>query len=311
MTRFAIQRLREEKKMSQEELANKSGVSRTTISLIETDKSTTVKLSTLQKLAVALEVPIGYFFKQNTRKDNMNNLITVTLNDNQEPVVSARDLYKELKVKTRFSEWVKQNFKILEEGYDFTSVVGTTVVNNGAVREIQDYALSLDAAKNLAMVSKTDKGKEVRQYFIRVEKDFNSPEKIMARALLMADKKVHKLEAQIEADRPKVLFADAVSASKSSCLIGELAKILKQNGINIGQNKLFQWLRANGYLISRRGESWNQPTQKSMQLGLFELKKTAINHSDGHTTTNVTPKVTGKGQQYFINKFLNQEYLPV
>ncbi|CFW68943.1 TPA: phage repressor protein/antirepressor Ant [Streptococcus agalactiae] len=119
------------------------------------------------------------------------------------------------------------------------------------------------------------------------------------------------LEAQIEADRPKVLFADAVSASKSSCLIGELAKILKQNGINIGQNKLFQWLRANGYLISRRGESWNQPTQKSMQLGLFELKKTAINHSDGHTTTNVTPKVTGKGQQYFINKFLNQEYLPV
>ncbi|HGI0095655.1 TPA: phage antirepressor KilAC domain-containing protein [Streptococcus pyogenes] len=119
------------------------------------------------------------------------------------------------------------------------------------------------------------------------------------------------LEAQIEADRPKVLFADAVSASKSSCLIGELAKILKQNGVNIGQNKLFQWLRANGYLISRRGESWNQPTQKSMQLGLFELKKTAINHSDGHTTTNVTPKVTGKGQQYFINKFLNQEYLPV
>ncbi|WP_283264716.1 phage antirepressor, partial [Streptococcus dysgalactiae] len=87
---------------------------------------------------------------------------------------------------------------------------------------------------------------------------------------------VKRLETKIEKDKPKVLFADAVSASKSSCLIGELAKILKQNGINIGQNKLFQWLRANGYLISRRGESWNQPTQKSMQLGLFELKKTAI-----------------------------------
>ncbi|MGT2915579.1 phage antirepressor KilAC domain-containing protein [Streptococcus dysgalactiae] len=242
----------------------------------------------------------------------MNQLINVTLNENQEPVVNARDLHKGLKVKTRFSEWVKQNFKILEEGYDFSSVVTTTQLNQyGGTKEIQDYALSLDAAKNLAMVSKTDKGKEVRKYFIQVEKDFNSPEKIMARALLMADKKVHKLEAQIEADRPKVLFADAVSASKSSCLIGELAKILKQNGINIGQNKLFQWLRTNGYLISRRGESWNQPTQKSMQLGLFELKKTAINHSDGHTTTNVTPKVTGKGQQYFINKFLNQEYLPV
>lgn len=133
----------------------------------------------------------------------------------------------------------------------------------------------------------------------------------MAWALLMADKKVHKLEAQIEADRPKVLFADAVSASKSSCLIGELAKILKQNGIDIGQNKLFQWLRSNGYLISRRGDSWNQPTQKSMDLKLFELKKTNINHADEHTTTNTTTKVTGKGQQYFINKFLNQERLTV
>lgn len=239
----------------------------------------------------------------------MNNLINITLNENQEPVVSARQLHKSLEVKTRFSQWVEQNFKILEEGYDFTSVVGTTVVNNGANRKLQDYVLSLDAAKNLAMVSKTDKGKEVRKYFIQVEKDFNSPEKIMARALLMADKKVHKLEAQIEADRPKVLFADAVSASKSSCLIGELAKILKQNGIDIGQNKLFQWLRSNGYLISRRGDSWNQPTQKSMQLKLFELKKTNINHADGHTTTKTTTKVTGKGQQYFINKFLNQERL--
>ena len=239
----------------------------------------------------------------------MNEVIKVTVNDNQEPIVSARQLHKTLEVKTRFSQWVEQNFKGFEENYDFASVVTTTVVNNGAMRELQDYALSLDTAKHLAMMSKTDKGKEVRQYFIQVEKDFNSPEKIMARALLMADKKVHKLEAQIEADRPKVLFADAVSASQSSCLIGELAKILKQNGIDIGQNKLFQWLRSNGYLISRRGESWNQPTQKSMQLGLFELKKTNINHPDGHTTVSTTTKVTGKGQQYFINKFLNQEYL--
>lgn len=121
----------------------------------------------------------------------MNQLINVTLNENQEQVVSARDLHKELKVKTRFSEWVKQNFKILEEGYDFSTVVTTTQLNQyGGTKELQDYALSLDAAKNLAMVSKTDKGKEVRKYFIQVEKDFNSPEKIMARALLMADKKI-------------------------------------------------------------------------------------------------------------------------
>lgn len=234
----------------------------------------------------------------------MNQLITVTLNDNQEPIVSARDLHKGLKIKTRFSQWVDQNFKILEEGYDFTSVVGTTVVNNGAVREVQDYALSLDAAKNLAMISKTDEGAKVRKYFIQVEKDFNSPEKIMARALLMADKKVHKLEAQIEADRPKVLFADAVSASKASILVGDMAKFLKQNGYEIGQNRLFALLREKGYLISRKGASYNMPTQKSMELGLFEIKETAIPHSDGHVTINKTPKITGKGQVYFTKKFL-------
>ncbi|HEP1752710.1 TPA: phage antirepressor KilAC domain-containing protein [Streptococcus pyogenes] len=237
----------------------------------------------------------------------MNHLINVTLNENQEPVVSARDLHKELKVKTRFSEWVKQNFKILEEGYDFTSVVGTTVVNNGAVREIQDYVLSLDAAKNLAMVSKTDKGKEVRKYFIQVEKDFNSPEKIMARALLMADKKVHKLEAQIEADRPKVLFADAVEASKTSILIGDFAKILRQNGYNIGQNRLFAWLRENGFLIRKNGESYNMPTQRSMDMKLFEVKERTHQEPNGSIRISKTTKMTGKGQQYFINKFLNEK----
>lgn len=236
----------------------------------------------------------------------MNDIITINLNDNQEPVVSARELHKGLKVKTRFSLWVEQNFKILEEGYDFTSVVGTTVVNNGAVREVQDYALSLDAAKNLAMASKTDKGKQVRQYFIQVEKDFNSPEKIMARALLLADKKVHKLEAQIEVDKPKVLFANAVSASQTSILVGDLAKLISQNGFKIGANRLFAWLRDNGYLIKRRGNSWNMPTQRSMDMKLFEIKETTVTHADGHISISKTVKVTGKGQQYFINKFIGE-----
>ena len=239
----------------------------------------------------------------------MNELINITLNENHEPVVSARDLHKGLEVKTRFSQWVEQNFKILEEGYDFTSVVGTTVVNNGATREIQDYALSLDASKNLAMISKTEKGAQVRKYFIQVEKDFNSPEKIMARALLMADKKVHKLEAQIEADKPKVIFADAVSASHTSILVGDLAKLISQNGYKIGANRLFSWLRENGYFIKKQGASWNMPTQKSMELKLFEIKETNIQHADGHISINKTPKVTGKGQQYFINKFLDQKRL--
>lgn len=239
----------------------------------------------------------------------MNELINITLNENHEPVISARQLHTALGVTDRFSRWFE---RMLAYGFEEnTDYVGCEIFHDLARKKVKDYIIKLDMAKEIAMLQRNEKSKEVRKYFIQVEKDFNSPEKIMARALLMADKKVHKLEAQIEADRPKVLFADAVSASKSSCLIGELAKILKQNGIDIGQNKLFQWLRTNGYLISRRGDSWNQPTQKSMDLKLFELKKTNINHADGHTTTNTTTKVTGKGQQYSINKFLNQERLTV
>lgn len=239
----------------------------------------------------------------------MNELINVTLNDNHEPVVSARQLHQTLDVKKRFSAWFEANSKLFIENEDFTSVQTGTVVNNGAIKPLQDYALTLDMAKQLAMMSRTIKGAEVRQYFIQVEKDFNSPEKIMARALLMADQKVHKLEAQIEADRPKVLFADAVSASHTSILVGDLAKLISQNGFKIGANRLFSWLRDNGYLIKKRGSSWNMPTQKSMELGLFEIKETNIQHADGHISINKTSKVTGKGQQYFINKFLDQEYL--
>jgi hypothetical protein len=236
----------------------------------------------------------------------MNEIIKINLKDNHDPVVSGRQLHKALGVNSNYTTWFDRMTEYgFVEGQDFLPNLEESTGGRRAV----DHIIKLDMAKEIAMIQRTERGKQVRQYFIQVEKDFNSPEKIMARALLMADQKVHKLEAQIEADRPKVLFADAVSASKSSCLIGELAKILKQNGIDIGQNKLFQWLRAHGYLISRRGESWNQPTQKSMKLGLFELKKTNINHADGHTTVNTTTKVTGKGQQYFINKFLNQEYL--
>ena len=234
----------------------------------------------------------------------MNEVIKVTVNDNHEPIVSGRQLREALGVKTPYDKWFP---RMTEYGFTENEDFSTFLSESTGGRRATDHIIKLDMAKEIAMIQRTDKGKEVRQYFIQVEKDFNSPEKIMARALLMADKKIHKLETQIEADRPKVLFADAVSASKSSCLIGELAKILKQNGIDIGQNKLFQWLRSNGYIISRRGESWNQPTQKSMQLGLFELKKTNINHADGHTTVNTTTKVTGKGQQYFINKFLSED----
>lgn len=111
------------------------------------------------------------------------------------------------------------------------------------------------------------------------------------------------LQQQIQKDRPKVIFADAVTASHTSILVGELAKLLRQNGIDTGQNRLFQWLRDNGYLIRRKGTDYNMPTQYSMELGLFEVKETSITHSDGHISISKTPKVTGKGQLYFINKF--------
>lgn len=115
------------------------------------------------------------------------------------------------------------------------------------------------------------------------------------------------LETENKSMQPKALFADAVATSKTSILIGDLAKILKQNGVNIGQKRLFEWLRNNGYLVKRYGSDYNMPTQRAMELGLFEIKETVITHADGHTTISKTPKVTGKGQQYFINKFLANE----
>lgn len=243
-----------------------------------------------------------------TRKDAMNELINITVNDNHEPVVSGRDLHKVLEIKTAYKDWFPRMAEYgFEEGQDFSSFLSKSTGG----RPSQDHILKLDMAKEIAMLQRNEKSKEVRKYFIQVEKDFNSPEKIMARALLMADKKVHKLEAQIEADRPKVLFADAVEASETSILIGDFAKILRQNGYNIGQNLLFAWLRENGFLIRKNGESYNMPTQRSMDMKLFEVKERTHQEPNGSIRISKTTKMTGKGQQYFINKFLNQEYLPV
>lgn len=127
---------------------------------------------------------------------------------------------------------------------------------------------------------------------------------LLSKALLVAQRQIEARDAQIETMQPKALFADAVSASKTSILISELAKMLKQNGVAIGQNRLFQWMRENGYLIRKQGADYNRTTQRSMELGVLEIKETVITHADGHVTVNITPKVTGKGQQYFINKFL-------
>lgn len=233
----------------------------------------------------------------------MNELIKVKTKEDVQ-VVSARDLHEALDIKTRFSLWTKQNFKHFRENIDFTSVVTTTLVNNGAKRELQDYALTIEMAKHIAMMSGTDKGYEIRDYFIKVEQAWNSPEMVMKRALEIANKKVEKLKLENQQMQPKALFADSVAASHTTILIGELAKILRGNGINIGANRLFQWMRDQGYLISRKGTDYNMPTQRSMNLGLFKIKESTITHSNGSVSISKTTKVTGKGQQYFINKFM-------
>lgn len=137
-----------------------------------------------------------------------------------------------------------------------------------------------------------------------IEKALTDPDFLIKLATNLKEEKQKRLEAekQIQEQRPKVIFADSVTESKSAILIGELAKIIKQNGRDIGQNRLFEWLRKNGYLISRKGTDYNMPTQRSMEMGLFKIKETTIDHSDGHITVSKTPKVTGKGQIYFINK---------
>lgn len=117
----------------------------------------------------------------------------------------------------------------------------------------------------------------------------------------------NKAKALIEEQKPKVLFADSVAASHTSILVGDLAKLLHQNGVkDMGQKRLFNWLRENSYLIKRKGSDYNSPTQKAMEMGLFQIKETVVSHADGHTSVNKTTKVTGKGQQYFINKFLGE-----
>ncbi len=138
-------------------------------------------------------------------------------------------------------------------------------------------------------------------YIPQDEKD--TDQDILSKALIIAKRTIDNKDKKLKEQEPKVIFADSVQASTTSILIGELAKILKQNDINVGQNRLFEWLRSNEYLISRKGTDYNMPTQKSMDLGLFTIKETTINHSDGHISISKTPKVTGKGQIYFINKF--------
>lgn len=232
-----------------------------------------------------------------------NQLIKVEVKNDRQ-LVTARDLYKGLELKIRFSLWVKKNFDQFIEVEDFTSVSTDTVVNNGARKPIQDYALTIDMAKQLCLLSRTEKGKQYRKYLIEVERKWNDPAEVVKRGYAILQNENNQLRIENQAMKPKALFADAVSTSNKTILVGDLAKILKQNGVNIGSVRLFRWLREHGYLIRRDASDHNMPTQKSMERKLFKVKETVITHADGHTTISKTPKVTGKGQVYFVNKFL-------
>lgn len=237
----------------------------------------------------------------------MNELFNVTTNGDK-LTLSARELHKELNIAGRFSRWFEQMSEYgFEENVDYTSVQNCTEVqNNGGiqVRELQDYRITLDTAKEIAMLQRNEKGKEIRRKLIELEKAWNSPEKVMARALDIAHKTIANLQIENEEMKPKAIFADAVATSDTSILIGDLAKLIKQNGTDIGQKRLFERMRNDGYLI-KKGTSKNMPTQMAMKKELFEVKERVISNPDGSTRITRTTKVTGKGQIYFINKFKN------
>lgn len=238
----------------------------------------------------------------------MNELITTSHDDNGEIIISGRELHGFLEVGTQYTKWLERMVEYgFMEGNDYITVSQKRLTAQGNETTFTDHHIKIDMAKEIAMIQRSEKGKQARQYFLHLEKMWNSPEMVMKRALEYADKKVVELKSKLELDKPKVLFAEALITSSSSILVGELAKLLKQNGVNIGQNRLFEWLRENGYLIKRDGEMYNQPTQYSMENGWFEIKKRAINNPDGSVRVTSTSKVTGKGQIYFINKFLEKK----
>lgn len=245
----------------------------------------------------------------------MNELLKINY-ETEQPTVSARELYEGLEIKTAFKDWFPRMAAYgFEENQDFILVAQKRATNNpkNPVAIYNDYQISVDMAKQICMIQRSEKGKLYRQYFIDLEKAWNTPEQVMARALKLADRTIDtlkednkKLIEENERMKPKEIFADAVSASNSSILIGDLAKLLRQNGVDTGQKRLFEQLRNEGYLM-KTGSSRNMPKQKYVANGFFQIKETVISNPDGSVRMTKTTKVTGKGQQYFLNKYLKNK----
>ncbi|HFQ6266516.1 TPA: phage antirepressor KilAC domain-containing protein [Listeria monocytogenes] len=244
-----------------------------------------------------------------------NDMLPVLENEKGEKFVDARMLHEKLLVNTRFNDWISRmigNYGY-ENGLDFYSTLSKT---NG--RPSTNYFLTLDTAKELSMVQNNEMGRAIRKYFIEVEKQARKLateyptfsymiEDPVARAKKWIEEQQEKQEAlkQLEEQKPKVVFAEAVQTSENTILVKDLATILKQKGLDIGQNRLFEWLRGSGYLLNK-GAYYNKPSQKAMNLGLFEQKTHIHTDRNGLMITTYTPRVTGKGQVYLLNKLLEE-----
>lgn len=241
----------------------------------------------------------------------MNDIILST--QNGEPVVSSRQIAESFEKNHR--DVLRAVDSLKEDVRNFAQMFFETDTPDSYGRPQRTYLMTRDGFTLLAMGFT---GKAALAWKLKYIAAFNEMEKqlaqrpplsrseLMAQALIAAHDELEHKNAQIAELTPKGIFADAVSASKQSILVGELAKLLCQNGVDIGPNRLFDWLRANGYLIRRNGTDRNMPTQRAVEMGLFEIKESTVVHSDGHTTINKTPKVTGKGQVYFVNLFLKR-----
>lgn len=222
--------------------------------------------------------------------------------DTEQPTVSARDLHKALGIEKRFSAWFETNSQGFVENEDFKGVYLQVQSNQyGGTKNLQDYEMSVDMAKHICLMSRTEKGKQCRQYLIDLEKAWNTPEQVMARALKLADKTIETLKLTIEEQRPLVDFANKVSDSSNLIDMGKMAKLLKDEHINIGRNRLFNWLRKKEILMKN-----NMPYQRYIDGGYFQIKESVYETAYG-TKTQQTTYVTGRGQIYITEK-LRKEY---
>ncbi|WPK12289.1 phage antirepressor KilAC domain-containing protein [Lysinibacillus louembei] len=229
----------------------------------------------------------------------MDQLIQTATNEQGEIIVSGRELHEFLGISTKYMDWIKRMFDYgFTENVDFTVFLKNEpdVTAFGGIRKITDHALKLDMAKEISMIQRNEKGKQARQYFLHLERLWNSPEMVIKRAMDFQQQKIIQLETQIQEDKPYTKFGRVVAISDGAVNIGTFAKMIyEKHGINIGRNKLMAWLRDNGYLIRQEGAEKNLPKQRYIENGWFRVRPAIIARTDGDVQKG-TPLITGKGQ---------------